>query len=29
MLQDNWQHASGQTCFERTIDPSFYPPFTK
>ncbi|MHB1769816.1 MAG: DUF5671 domain-containing protein [Minisyncoccota bacterium] len=25
-MQDNWQHGSGQTCFERTIDPSFYPP---
>lgn len=23
---DNWQHASGTVCFERTIDPSFYPP---
>jgi len=26
MTQDNWQHASGQVCFDRTIDPSFYPP---
>lgn len=26
MAQDNWQHASGQVCFARTIDPSFYPP---
>lgn len=26
---DNWQHASGRVCFDRTIDPSFYPPFTK
>lgn len=24
--QDNWQHESGQICFDRTIDPSFYPP---
>lgn len=24
--QDNWQHGAGQVCFERTIDPSFYPP---
>jgi hypothetical protein len=24
--QDNWQHGSGQVCFDRTIDPSFYPP---
>ncbi|MDE2173055.1 MAG: hypothetical protein KGJ31_00420 [Patescibacteria group bacterium] len=26
MVQDNWQHGSGQVCFDRTIDPSFYPP---
>lgn len=26
---DNWQHGIGQVCFERTIDPSFYPPLTK
>ena len=26
-IPDNWQHGSGfQTCFDRTIDPSFYPP---
>lgn len=25
-LPDNWQHSSGQVCFDRTIDPSFYPP---
>lgn len=24
--QDNWQHAAGRVCFDRTIDPSFYPP---
>lgn len=24
--QDNWQHAAGTVCFDRTIDPSFYPP---
>ncbi|MBI4065582.1 sulfite exporter TauE/SafE family protein [Candidatus Kaiserbacteria bacterium] len=29
MMQDNWQHDSGQVCFDRTIDPSFYPPLTK
>ncbi len=29
MMQDNWQHGSGQVCFDRTIDPSFYPPLTK
>ncbi len=29
MAQDNWQHGSGQVCFDRTIDPSFYPPLTK
>ena len=27
--QDNWQHGSGQVCFARTIDPSFYPPLNK
>ncbi len=25
MVQDNWQHDAGQVCFDRTIDPSFYP----
>ena len=29
VMQDNWQHESGQVCFDRTIDPSFYPPLTK
>ncbi|NNM84070.1 hypothetical protein HKL94_02560 [Candidatus Parcubacteria bacterium] len=24
--QNNWQHGSGQVCFNRIIDPSFYPP---
>ena len=28
-LSDNWQHGMGQVCFDRTIDPSFYPPLTK
>jgi len=23
---DNWQHDAGEVCFERIIDPSFYPP---
>lgn len=23
---DNWQHSTGQYCFERTIDPERYPP---
>lgn len=27
--QDNWQHGSGLACFERTIDPSFYPPLNR
>jgi Domain of unknown function (DUF5671) len=27
--QDNWQHVAGQVCFDRTIDPSFYPPLSK
>ncbi|MFA5942129.1 MAG: DUF5671 domain-containing protein [Candidatus Paceibacterota bacterium] len=26
-LQDNWQHGAGQVCFDRTIDPAFFPPF--
>lgn len=26
---DNWQHSAGHVCFERTVDPSFYPPLTK
>src|SRR3989344_8337804 len=26
MVQDNWQHGVGQVCFDRTIDPAFYPP---
>ncbi|MFA6414649.1 MAG: DUF5671 domain-containing protein [Candidatus Paceibacterota bacterium] len=25
-IQDNWQHGAGQVCFERIIDPAFYPP---
>lgn len=29
MTQDNWQHGAGEVCFDRTIDPAFYPPFTK
>ncbi|MSU74522.1 hypothetical protein EXS57_01950 [Candidatus Kaiserbacteria bacterium] len=29
MMQDNWSHSAGTVCFDRTIDPSFYPPFTK
>ncbi len=26
---DNWYHSAGRTCFERTIDPQLYPPFSK
>lgn len=26
---ENWQHGTGEVCFERTIDPERYPPFTK
>lgn len=29
MMQDNWQHGMGQVCFDRTIDPAFYPPLNK
>ncbi|MCR4333577.1 MAG: DUF5671 domain-containing protein [Patescibacteria group bacterium] len=24
--QDNWQHGAGEVCFDRIIDPAFYPP---
>ncbi len=27
--QSTWQHGAGETCFERTIDPERYPPFSK
>lgn len=27
--QDNWQHGSGEVCFDQTIDPSFYPPLKR
>jgi len=26
---DTWQHGAGEMCFERTIDPERYPPFSK
>jgi hypothetical protein len=26
---DNWQHGIGRTCFVRSIDPDFFPPFNK
>jgi hypothetical protein len=25
-MVETWQHAAGHVCFDRTIDPSFYPP---
>jgi hypothetical protein len=25
-VADNWNHANGQACFDRTIDPAMYPP---
>lgn len=28
-IADNWSHGEGQQCFDRTIDPSFYPPTNK
>ncbi len=28
-LEDNWQHDAGRTCFDRTIDPERYPPYSK
>jgi len=24
---ESWYHGAGETCFDRTIDPSFYPPY--
>jgi len=27
--QQNWVHEAGEHCFDRTIDPERYPPFTK
>ena len=27
--EDNWQHGVGEKCFERTIDPQRYPPYSK
>lgn len=26
---DSWQHQAGEQCFERTIDPERYPPYSK
>ncbi len=26
---ENWKHEAGEACFDRTIDPERYPPFTK
>jgi hypothetical protein len=28
-ISENWQHPAGTHCFERTIDPQRYPPFSK
>lgn len=28
-ISENWQHGEGRVCFERTIDPQLYPPFSK
>lgn len=28
-MDENWKHAAGETCFERTIDPERYPAFPK
>lgn len=27
--QSTWQHGAGEVCFDRTIDPDRYPPFSK
>jgi hypothetical protein len=26
-MSENWSHAAGRVCFERTIDPQLYPPY--
>ncbi len=28
-VEDNWQHGAGKVCFDRTIDPERYPPYSK
>ncbi len=28
-IADTWSHGIGETCFHRTIDPAFYPPYTQ
>ena len=28
-IADNWQHDAGKVCFDRTIDPQRYPPYSK
>lgn len=28
-IEDSWQHGAERTCFDRTIDPERYPPFSK
>ena len=28
-VNESWDHQTGRTCFERTIDPKMYPPFGK
>ncbi len=28
-IDENWKHGAGESCFDRTIDPTRYPPFSK
>jgi len=28
-MSDNWEHGVGEVCFDRAIDPDFYPPLTR
>lgn len=28
-INESWDHQAGRACFERTIDPDIYPPYTK
>jgi hypothetical protein len=29
VMDENWNHAGGEVCFDRTIDPERYPPYNK
>jgi hypothetical protein len=27
-FEENWKHTAGKVCFDRTIDPELYPPYS-